>query len=55
MMLVSAKAGEANNENPNAPEPPEIYIIEAATIAIRTAVLIRTAACLTAIVLSKFL
>jgi len=40
MMLVCAKAREANNQNPNAPEPPKIYIIEAATIAIWTAVLI---------------
>jgi len=40
MMLVSAKARKAYNENPNAPEPPKIYIIEAATITIWTAVLI---------------
>jgi hypothetical protein len=54
-MLVSAKAREANNKNPNAPEPPKIYIVEAAAIAIWTAVLIRAATCLTAIVFSKFL
>lgn len=53
MMLIGAKAGEANNEHPNAPEPPEVYIIEATTIAIWTTVLIRTTASFASIMLSK--